>query len=115
MVNDNNLVRHLDACEVMGHATTILCDKTGTLTTNKMTVVRSYVAGNTYICCHCEAYRDFSVIEQYDKTFSYALCSINNNVIIILSVSLFSLLLISKNDPDLINYFRKSAHHCALS
>jgi len=45
MMRDNNLVRHLDACETMGNATTICCDKTGTLTTNKMTVVQSYVAG----------------------------------------------------------------------
>ena len=47
-MRDNNLVRHLDACETMGNATTICCDKTGTLTTNKMTVVQSYVAGKAY-------------------------------------------------------------------
>jgi len=45
MTNDNNLVRHLDACETMGNATTICSDKTGTLTTNRMTVVRAFVAG----------------------------------------------------------------------
>jgi Ca2+-transporting ATPase len=44
MLKDNNLVRHLKACEVMGNATTICSDKTGTLTQNKMQVVSATVA-----------------------------------------------------------------------
>ncbi|THC90505.1 hypothetical protein EYZ11_010031 [Aspergillus tanneri] len=39
MLKDKNLVRVLSACETMGGATSIFCDKTGTLTTNRMTVV----------------------------------------------------------------------------
>ncbi|BBN05447.1 P-type Ca2+ transporter type 2C [Marchantia polymorpha subsp. ruderalis] len=45
MMADKSLVRHLAACETMGSATTICSDKTGTLTLNKMNVVKSWVAG----------------------------------------------------------------------
>lgn len=42
MLKDQNLIRHLQACETMGNATNICSDKTGTLTENKMTVVAAY-------------------------------------------------------------------------
>ncbi|KAI6654104.1 Plasma membrane calcium-transporting ATPase 2 isoform X3 [Oopsacas minuta] len=42
MLKDHNLVRKFYSCETMGNATTICSDKTGTLTTNRMTVVRSF-------------------------------------------------------------------------
>lgn len=48
MMKDNNFVRVLAACETMGGATAICSDKTGTLTENKMTVVKTVIAGKKY-------------------------------------------------------------------
>jgi Ca2+ transporting ATPase len=38
MMKENNLVRRIEACEIMGGANNICSDKTGTLTQNKMTL-----------------------------------------------------------------------------
>lgn len=45
MKDENNLVKKLESCETMGGANNILSDKTGTLTMNKMTVVRLLFEG----------------------------------------------------------------------
>ena len=47
MLKDQNLIRVLAACETMGNATDICSDKTGTLTENRMTVVKGWLGGKT--------------------------------------------------------------------
>ncbi|KAJ3089670.1 Calcium-transporting ATPase 10, plasma membrane-type [Quaeritorhiza haematococci] len=48
MIKDNCFVRHLDASETMGEATCCCTDKTGTLTENRMKVVKCYMASRIH-------------------------------------------------------------------
>ncbi|KAL6713468.1 plasma membrane calcium [Lecanora helva] len=66
MYSENNLVRHLRACETMGNATTICSDKTGTLTQNKMKVVAGTMGSNIQFA------READVNENDKKILSFA-------------------------------------------
>lgn len=48
MVKVNTIVKHLPSVETLGAVTVVCSDKTGTLTQNKMTVVRCYTFNKSY-------------------------------------------------------------------
>lgn len=72
MIRDRCFVRHLGASETMGEATTICTDKTGTLTENRMKVVKIFL-GNSSIhgegSCEPDS-RPFSKTDFYDGFLS---------------------------------------------
>ncbi|KAH8960912.1 hypothetical protein BDL97_05G022400 [Sphagnum fallax] len=69
MMADKVLVHHLAACETMGSATTICSDKTGTLTTNKMTVTTAWIAGK-----RIEAFDETVLSPNIRQLFLQSLC-----------------------------------------
>jgi len=74
MMKDNNLVRHLAACETMGGATQICSDKTGTLTQNKMTAVKLKLGGVTFDNVHLEEPDLGKVADGVRKIFMEGVC-----------------------------------------
>ena len=71
MRKENNLVRRLEAAETMGGANEILTDKTGTLTTNRMTVIQYFA--------QLEIHKSLREVSLTTQDLILTGCSVNSN------------------------------------
>jgi len=75
MLIDQNFVKRLSSCEIMGGANNICSDKTGTLTKNQMTVTCVWAGRNVDIKVTEQKYNwsDYFINERHFQLFSQAL------------------------------------------
>ena len=75
MLLDQNFVKRLASCEIMGGANTICSDKTGTLTMNKMTVTNMYVGKDKLVKINEDKYdwRDYFQNDKHKDLFIQAI------------------------------------------
>jgi Ca2+ transporting ATPase len=76
MLKDQNFVKKLASCEIMGGANNICSDKTGTLTMNKMTVTNIYVGVDKPVKINDERYswNDYLNNEKHRDLLNQAIC-----------------------------------------
>lgn len=76
MLIDQNFVKRLASCEIMGGANNICSDKTGTLTMNKMTVTNVWIGENKNIKVNDESYQwnDYFQTQKHISLMTQALC-----------------------------------------
>ena len=76
MLDDQNLVRKMEACETMGGANNICSDKTGTLTTNVMTLTQIWNGSLKMVETSQESFKpsDISNSQEYFDLFKVATC-----------------------------------------
>jgi Ca2+ transporting ATPase len=74
MLNDQNLVRRMEACETMGGANNICSDKTGTLTMNKMTLAQIWNRESKQVDLYKETLdeSELSSNKQFNELFKIA-------------------------------------------
>lgn len=76
MLQDQNFVKKLASCEIMGGANNICSDKTGTLTMNQMTVTNIYVGVDKPVKVNDEKYiwGDYLTNDRHQLLFKQAVC-----------------------------------------
>jgi Ca2+ transporting ATPase len=76
MLADQNFVKRLASCEIMGGANNICSDKTGTLTMNKMTVTNIWAGRELAVKVNDEKYsfKDYFNNEKHTNLFKQAIC-----------------------------------------
>ena len=92
MQSESNLVRYdkLEACEKSGMANVICTDKTGTVTSNKMEVVRMWIASKEFTTERNPENRSNMILDLYEPgSFSYDYFTILKEAICVNSTAFF--------------------------
>lgn len=67
MLEEQNFVKRLTSCEIMGGANNICSDKTGTLTQNKMTWIKIILGGQVKDCQEVKSFKDLGANDKVEQ------------------------------------------------